>query len=977
MRFLPIVDRELREGSRRRGTYWLRVRVAFQALFIGVVGFILNLLQPQLKLGTLLFWGLAGVSMLFCLLAGRRSTADCLSQEKREGTLGLLFLTDLKGYDVVLGKLAATSIAGFYALVGIFPVLAIPLLTGGITNGEFWRMVLVLVNTFFLSLAIGIFGSAVSREYRTAMAVNFILALLLVCAPAGCGLGLLIAPSHRYVPWLFYSCPVFSFVSCGDISHPGVGRDFWWSLAVTHGLGWLLTLLACWIVPRTWGDKPPPAPSRRWHWKDLSRMLNFGSPAKCAAFRERALDENAYYWLAGRVRLKPAQVWFFVGLAMVWWIYEWFRYGAYVMSEETCICTALIINSALKLWITTEAGQRLGEDRQSGAFELLLATPLTVGDFLRGQRLALRRQFLKPLLLVTTLELALVLALNRRLSFGAQDILTWLAGICMLWADMTALAWVSMIAALICKNQTKAVSFTVARILVLPWVAYGAVMTGSELLYQMDLTHSEPGARFGLGLWFGLGLAMDLLFGLHAWHTLKKNFRQLAVQSFLAEPPRSLWWNFWRTAATSIRRWTVWRVPARARKPALAFLAVGAALAAVFLARSRQPHFPPPVLVSITQSNAPFRVFPGGGNGVFFIMPDGTLWQWGKPGAPQTPRSVVPEQIGLAHDWVKVVGAGTHCLGLKADGTIWGWGFSNGRIWPEPQPAVGGHDWVDLGTGQHHASAIKRDGTLWTWNEPLVAHRGSAARRQMGAITLIQPSGPAGANAAPGQGPPSRLNNWVAVSCGNDSTVALQKDGTLWAWGNIKGYRGGSWVNNKFPIPILLCAETNWTALDANGMARNQAGQMWDVANALPNPSAAVSAVCSLVSSDWASDRVCSAPSWMRTQVRADGTLWMAHLDSPSRAAPMPGQWSRLGVRSDWVAAWGHEETGFGMTADGTVWTWGLALDKEPVKTYESRLELLRDRLTGRASPTASTLSSSYSSQPRPLLRLTGEKENH
>src|SRR5580700_10820131 len=107
MRFLPIVDRELREGSRRRGTYWLRVRVAFQALLVGLGGYVANLLQPQFKLGTVMFWGLSGVSLLYCLLAGRRSTADCLSQEKRDGTLGLLFLTDLKGFDVVLGKMAA------------------------------------------------------------------------------------------------------------------------------------------------------------------------------------------------------------------------------------------------------------------------------------------------------------------------------------------------------------------------------------------------------------------------------------------------------------------------------------------------------------------------------------------------------------------------------------------------------------------------------------------------------------------------------------------------------------------------------------------------------------------------------------------------------------------------------------------------------------------------------------------------------
>ena len=66
------------------------------------------------------------------------------------------------------------------------------------------------------------------------------------------------------------------------------------------------------------------------------------------------------------------------------------------------------------------------------------------------------------------------------------------------------------------------------------------------------------------------------------------------------------------------------------------------------------------------------------------------------------------------------------------------------------------------------------------------------------------------------------------------------------------------------------------------------------------------------------------------------------------------------------------------MTSDGTVWTWGLELDKEPVKSYESRMELLRDRLTGRAAPSRTTysMSSSYSAQPRPLLKLVGGKEN-
>src|SRR5947209_10079973 len=106
---------------------------------------------PPHEVALILFRILTGASVLYCLLSGVRSTADCLSEEKREGTLGLLFLTDLKGYDIVLGKLMATSLSGIYGVLAIVPVLAVPLLMGGITLGEFERMALVAFDALFFS----------------------------------------------------------------------------------------------------------------------------------------------------------------------------------------------------------------------------------------------------------------------------------------------------------------------------------------------------------------------------------------------------------------------------------------------------------------------------------------------------------------------------------------------------------------------------------------------------------------------------------------------------------------------------------------------------------------------------------------------------------------------------------------------------------------------------------------------------------
>src|SRR3989454_12242252 len=228
MTFLPIVERELRVTARRRGTYWNRALSALAAILIFGGALIFEAQTPPKELGKELFNIVSGLFLLSSLAAGVRYTADCLSEEKREGTLGLLFLTDLRGYDVVLGKLAATSVSAFYGLLAVLPVLAVPLLLGGITNAELWRVALVLVNTFLLSLAIGIFGSALSRDARRAMAANLALGLLLMAVlPAGTAAVIYFA-GQPVRPEAFIACPLYSFYLCDDARYKADPHHFWW-----------------------------------------------------------------------------------------------------------------------------------------------------------------------------------------------------------------------------------------------------------------------------------------------------------------------------------------------------------------------------------------------------------------------------------------------------------------------------------------------------------------------------------------------------------------------------------------------------------------------------------------------------------------------------------------------------------------------------------------------------------------------------
>ena len=93
MTFLPIVERELRVAARRKNTFWTRMAVALVAVLIAgwallTTGFFAFPANP----GHLIFSALSGLAFAYCLLGGILKTTDCLSEEKREGTLGLLFL---------------------------------------------------------------------------------------------------------------------------------------------------------------------------------------------------------------------------------------------------------------------------------------------------------------------------------------------------------------------------------------------------------------------------------------------------------------------------------------------------------------------------------------------------------------------------------------------------------------------------------------------------------------------------------------------------------------------------------------------------------------------------------------------------------------------------------------------------------------------------------------------------------------------
>jgi len=403
MSFLPIVQRELRVGARRKATHRFRLFSALGAiLFVGALLLWAEVTSSRASIGTGMFYTLAGATFLYCLFAGLRNTADCLSEEKRAGTLGLLFLTDLRGYDVVFGKLAATSLSTFYGLLAVFPPLGIPLVLGGVTVGEFWRLTLVLLVTLFFSLTTGLLVSSFTRDARHAWGGTALVTAVFSIVPWASNF--LPIPGILKLP----VSPVCMFLGMMDGSYSVSPGYFWGAVSSLIVLGMGFLVAASVILPKAWHEGVESA-ADAWVSRWSKRIVRKPSPREHSA-RKGLLDVNPVVWLAARGEGQRVLVWVAVlagsllgaGLLVVVMVSK--------SSPIPILIVFMLLHLTLSLWLATEACSVFATARDSGALELLLCTPLSMREILHGHLLGLTRAFQRPLIVLLAVEAVLLVS---------------------------------------------------------------------------------------------------------------------------------------------------------------------------------------------------------------------------------------------------------------------------------------------------------------------------------------------------------------------------------------------------------------------------------------------------------------------------------------------------------------------------------------------------------------------------------------
>ena len=230
----------------------------------------------------------------------------------------------------------------------------------------------------------------------------------------------------------------------------------------------------------------------------------------------------------------------------------------------------------------------------------------------------------------------------------------------------------------------------------------------------------------------------------------------------------------------------------------------------------------------------------------------------------------------------------------KGELYVWGrnyfgeFGLGEGTARSSPTLVGSYTDWITLAFDRYHSLLIRNDGTLWSC--------GYNTNGQLGHNDSFY------ARSSPVQ--VGSDTDWSQVQAGEEHSLAIKTDGTLWSWGRNNtgqlGLNSSIYLNRSSPTQVG--SDTDWNKI--------------------------------------------SASSYLSCSLKNNGTLWtwgdnthgqLGQGDTIRRSSPV-----QVGSDADWVEISAGSTGGAGIKSNGTVWTWGRNINGQ----------LAQGDIINRSSPT-------------------------
>jgi ABC-type transport system involved in multi-copper enzyme maturation permease subunit len=387
----PIFVREWLTIPRRTGHYVVRTAYLGFLWVLGLTAWqaIVGWNQPTTladnsRFGLLLFKLFTEVQLALLLFFAALSAASAITQEKDRRTFILLLMTDLRSYEIVLGKLVGSLLQIVLLLVGMLPVLVLIMLLGGVGGAQVIQATLVLATTALAAGSVGCLIALWREKTFQALALTVLVIVLYWCVVQALGV-LPFAGAETWQKWLD---PLRALES---VLEPRALTESAWVPA--YGFATVMTLLsaglAWWGIVRlrVWNPSGEPIMQREIPEEEEEKDR---AKAHAAPGAERAVWANPILWremrtLAYGRRPLLVKIAYFIVLGLICYYAMaplWRGEGAGQFAAAWGLLPVCILSLLL---VSVQAVTAITSERDIRALDLLLVTDLSPNEFIFGK----------------------------------------------------------------------------------------------------------------------------------------------------------------------------------------------------------------------------------------------------------------------------------------------------------------------------------------------------------------------------------------------------------------------------------------------------------------------------------------------------------------------------------------------------------------------------------------------------------------